>query len=253
MKVTRTALPGVLVIEPEVYSDARGFFLESYHARRYHQQGLPLEFVQDNHSLSRHGTLRGLHAPGAAGPGQAGAGDRGGGVRRGGGHPAGVAHLRSLGRRLPLGRQPQAALHSRRLCPRLRHHQPFGPGGVQVQPVLRRGRPDRHTLGRSGDRDRMAHPAGPSCPPRTGTPPVCANCGTDCHDSGEVGIPPPGARASRPHKTPRERGRPARTKTTRERGRLARTKPGTREENPVKASLVHFAREWPWLGGCLQE
>ncbi len=62
MKVTRTALPGVLVIEPEVYSDARGFFLEAYHARRYHQQGLPLEFVQDNHSLSRHGTLRGLHA-----------------------------------------------------------------------------------------------------------------------------------------------------------------------------------------------
>ena len=62
MKVTRTALPGVLVIEPEVYSDARGFFLEAYHARRYHRQGLPPEFVQDNHSLSRHGTLRGLHA-----------------------------------------------------------------------------------------------------------------------------------------------------------------------------------------------
>lgn len=62
MKVTRTALPGVLVIEPEVYSDARGFFLEAYHARRYHRQGLPAEFVQDNHSLSRHGTLRGLHA-----------------------------------------------------------------------------------------------------------------------------------------------------------------------------------------------
>ena len=52
---------------------------------------------------------------------------------------------------------------------------------------------------------------------------------------------PLGARASRPHKTPRERGR------------LARTKPGTREENPVKAGLVRFAREWPWTGGCLQE
>lgn len=62
MKVARTALPGVLVIEPEVYSDARGFFLESYHALRYRQQGLPPEFVQDNHSQSRHGTLRGLHA-----------------------------------------------------------------------------------------------------------------------------------------------------------------------------------------------
>ncbi len=50
-----------------------------------------------------------------------------------------------------------------------------------------------------------------------------------------------------------ERGRPARTKTTRERGRLARTKTGTMEEIPVKAGLVRFAREWPWMAGCLQE
>lgn len=62
MKVTETALPGVLLIEPEIYNDTRGFFLESYHSHRYHQYGLPLEFVQDNHSLSQYGTLRGLHA-----------------------------------------------------------------------------------------------------------------------------------------------------------------------------------------------
>ena len=54
-------------------------------------------------------------------------------------------------------------------------------------------------------------------------------------------------------KTPRERGRLARTKTTWERGRLARTKPGTMEETPVKAGLVRLAREWPWMAGCLQE
>ena len=53
-------------------------------------------------------------------------------------------------------------------------------------------------------------------------------------------------------KTPRERGRLARTKTTRERGRPARTNPGTMEEHPVKAGLVRFAREWPWMAGCLQ-
>ena len=51
----------------------------------------------------------------------------------------------------------------------------------------------------------------------------------------------------------RERGRLARTKTTRERGRPARTNPGTMEEHPVKAGLARLAREWPWMGGCLQE
>jgi dTDP-4-dehydrorhamnose 3,5-epimerase len=62
MKVRETGLPGVLIIEPEVHIDSRGFFFESYHARRYHQLGLPLDFIQDNHSLSCRGTIRGLHA-----------------------------------------------------------------------------------------------------------------------------------------------------------------------------------------------
>ncbi|GIW42784.1 MAG: dTDP-4-dehydrorhamnose 3,5-epimerase [Candidatus Binatia bacterium] len=62
MRVVQTELPGVVVIEPEVHRDERGFFLETFHARRYAAHGLPDAFVQDNHSRSVRGTLRGLHA-----------------------------------------------------------------------------------------------------------------------------------------------------------------------------------------------
>ena len=61
MKTISTELPGVLIIEPRVFSDERGFFFESYHARRYAEVGLPSAFVQDNHSRSLQGTIRGLH------------------------------------------------------------------------------------------------------------------------------------------------------------------------------------------------
>lgn len=61
MKVAETTLPGVLVIEPEVFRDARGFFLETYRADRYRAAGVAGEFVQDNHSRSSRGTVRGLH------------------------------------------------------------------------------------------------------------------------------------------------------------------------------------------------
>jgi len=57
-----TELPGVLVVEPVVHRDARGFFLETYHAPRYRAGGVASSFVQDNHSRSARGTLRGLHA-----------------------------------------------------------------------------------------------------------------------------------------------------------------------------------------------
>ena len=62
MKVLTTALPGVLIIQPNVFGDARGFFQETYHAQRYRDAGLVLPFVQDNHSRSSRGVLRGLHA-----------------------------------------------------------------------------------------------------------------------------------------------------------------------------------------------
>jgi dTDP-4-dehydrorhamnose 3,5-epimerase len=61
MNVVPTPIPGVLVIEPKVFGDDRGFFLETFHAERYRAAGLPAPFVQDNWSRSAKGTLRGLH------------------------------------------------------------------------------------------------------------------------------------------------------------------------------------------------
>lgn len=61
MKVIPTALPGVVIVEPQVFGDQRGFFLETYHQHRYAAAGLPQRFVQDNHSRSAPGTVRGLH------------------------------------------------------------------------------------------------------------------------------------------------------------------------------------------------
>ena len=62
MKVIATDLPGVLLVEPDVFCDARGFFLETYHRQKYAAAGIDASFVQDNHSHSTRGTLRGLHA-----------------------------------------------------------------------------------------------------------------------------------------------------------------------------------------------
>ncbi|SDK05642.1 dTDP-4-dehydrorhamnose 3,5-epimerase [Pseudomonas indica] len=62
MKVIETAIDGVKIIEPRVFGDERGFFLETFQARRYAEEaGIDLPFVQDNHSRSAKGVLRGLH------------------------------------------------------------------------------------------------------------------------------------------------------------------------------------------------
>src|SRR5262245_26731068 len=61
VKVETTKLPGVVMIEPVIHRDPRGFFVETYRARTYLEHGLPIKFVQDNHSRSVRGTLRGLH------------------------------------------------------------------------------------------------------------------------------------------------------------------------------------------------
>lgn len=61
LRVTETPIPGVLVIEPDVWSDERGFFMETYHAARFRELGIDAAFVQDNHSRSRRGVVRGLH------------------------------------------------------------------------------------------------------------------------------------------------------------------------------------------------
>jgi len=61
VKLIRTRIADVAVVEPEVFGDERGFFLESYHRRKFEELGLSREFVQDNHSRSARNVLRGLH------------------------------------------------------------------------------------------------------------------------------------------------------------------------------------------------
>jgi len=61
VKLIETAIPGPVIIEPQVFGDDRGFFMESWNQARFAELGLDLTFVQDNHSRSRHGVLRGLH------------------------------------------------------------------------------------------------------------------------------------------------------------------------------------------------
>jgi dTDP-4-dehydrorhamnose 3,5-epimerase len=61
MEFLRTSIPEVVLIQPQVFGDGRGFFLETYRAEKFAQAGIPTGFLQDNHSGSRQGILRGLH------------------------------------------------------------------------------------------------------------------------------------------------------------------------------------------------
>ncbi|MGP0593518.1 dTDP-4-dehydrorhamnose 3,5-epimerase [Nitrospira sp. T9] len=61
MNIIKTAIPGLVVVEPRVFEDPRGFFMETFHGNRYSSAGLPAVFVQDNFSHSCRGVLRGLH------------------------------------------------------------------------------------------------------------------------------------------------------------------------------------------------
>lgn len=61
MKVNETPLPGVIMIEPKIFEDDRGYFLEAYRRDRYEEAGMRCDFVQDNHARSTKGVLRGLH------------------------------------------------------------------------------------------------------------------------------------------------------------------------------------------------
>ena len=61
MKIVETHLPGVVIIEPKVFGDRRGYFLESYQQQRYTEAGIDVPFVQDNMSHSSRGVLRGMH------------------------------------------------------------------------------------------------------------------------------------------------------------------------------------------------
>ena len=61
MKFTPTSIPDIILIEPNLFGDERGFFMETFRAALFAEAGIPIQFIQDNHSGSRQGALRGLH------------------------------------------------------------------------------------------------------------------------------------------------------------------------------------------------
>ena len=163
---SRPSCPGVLIVEPDVHRDGRGFFLETYHAERYRdarhrravRPGQPLAIGR------RHAARPAPAGPAAAG--QAGPRHRGRDLRRRRGRPARVADVRPVGRRDAVGRELPAVLRAARLRPRLLRRQPGRAGRVQVHRPLRpRGR-DRHRLERSRAGDLLAGPRAAALGPR---------------------------------------------------------------------------------------
>ncbi len=68
MNVIQTAIEGLVIIEPKIFADDRGYFFESYNKKAFAEAGIDVDFVQDNQSFSHKGTLRGLHAQGPPSP-----------------------------------------------------------------------------------------------------------------------------------------------------------------------------------------
>ena len=122
MEVIKTDIEGVVIIEPRIFKDARGYFFESFSKREFDEKVRPVDFVQDNESCSTKGVMRArpafpasaLHAV------QAGALCQGCRARRGRGHPQGLADIRQVcGRRADRGQSPPV-LRAQRVCPRIR-------------------------------------------------------------------------------------------------------------------------------------
>ena len=164
MKVTATALPEVLILEPRVFGDERGFFLESFNQRAFDEAvGRPVAFVQDNHSRSARGVLRGLHY-------QLPPHEQGKLVRVVAGRVFDVAvDIRrdspTFGRWAGVelsGREPPPAVDPARIRARLPGAQRQRRLPLQDHRLLRAAGRGRGALGRSGHRDRLAGRRGPA-------------------------------------------------------------------------------------------
>ena len=157
MRAVPTTLPGVVIIEPDVHQDPRGFFLETYHARNTGRSASPARSCRTTTRDRSRGTLRGLHLQLRHAAGQADSRHRGRDLRRRRRRAPRFADVRPVGRRHALGRELPAVLHAAGLCARLLRRQPGGAGRIQVHGHLRPEERARHRLERSGPRDLLAH------------------------------------------------------------------------------------------------
>lgn len=115
MKVIATAIKDVVIIEPQVFGDDRGYFFESYSQQQFDQAVRPVHFVQDNESKSRRGVLRGLHFQRGRSPIQTGTGRSGSGSGRRRRYTARIAHVRQTRRSRADRRESPPALRTARI------------------------------------------------------------------------------------------------------------------------------------------
>lgn len=119
MEVIQTAIEGVVIIEPRLFNDARGYFFESFSQRDFDRLVRTVHFVQDNESKSSYGVLRGLHFKTAIRTKQAGTRHQRCRIGCGRGYPQRLAHVRPARSRRADRRKPSPVLYPPRFCPRL--------------------------------------------------------------------------------------------------------------------------------------
>ncbi len=159
MNIERLAIPEVLLITPPRFGDARGFFSETFNAKKLREAtGIEGAFVQDNHSLSRPEAASFAACTASLPPysGQARALRARRNLGRGGGCPRRLADLREMGRRRAFGRELAAALDSRRLPAWLLHARAGYRGGLQSHRRLRQGERSGRDLERPRSRFALA-------------------------------------------------------------------------------------------------
>ncbi len=138
MKVIATAIKDVVIIEPQVFGDDRGYFFESYSQQQFDQAVRPVHFVQDNESKSRRGVLRGLHfQKGAAAQSKLVRVVQGTGSRRRRGYTARIAHVRHATSRRSCRPRITASCSSPRIRTRIRRIERRGRVPVQMRQLLR--------------------------------------------------------------------------------------------------------------------
>ncbi len=171
-------------IEPAVHRDARGFFVETFRADDRRALGIREEWVQDNHSRSARGVLRGMHFSVGARPGEARALRARGDPRRGRGHPPRLAHLRALGRGGARRRGPPPDLPARSASPTASWCVSDVADVVyQLLDLLRPGARAGLRLGRPGRRHRLARPRRRGLGARRLGARGCARSPTSCPSS----------------------------------------------------------------------
>ena len=174
MKVIATAIKDVVIIEPQVFGDDRGYFFESYSQQQFDQAVRPVRFVQDNESKSRRGVLRGLHfQKGAAAQSKLVRVVQGQGSGRRRRYTARIAHVRQTRRRRANRRESPPALRTARIRTRFFRIEQRGRLPIQMRQLLRAPvrRSDRLERPRPGDRLATPRRGGDPLAQRPGTSP----------------------------------------------------------------------------------